>query len=100
MSTLVEIKAALDGMNTGFETWKKDQRELLDKLTKDSAEVRDRLEELEARAKSPGKTAGGLSDRKAYEHKQLFESWIRKSTDPVRQQTLANFEALELKDVT
>ena len=103
MSTLAEIKAAIDGMNTGFEAWKKTQAEQLDRLTKDSAEVRDRLEELEARAKSPGKTSSGITT-KDLEHRELFLKALRgKLVEPSTTMPLRNMEAelrIEAKDVT
>jgi HK97 family phage major capsid protein len=60
--------------------------------------LQERLEEIEAKASSPGRAAP-LST-KAREHKTLFEQWVRKPSDPARLQRLANFEDAEFKDVT
>ena len=86
-------------VDRNMEDLKKEHGEMMKTFRKELDGVTDRVEEIESKGSAPGKT-GSLSDRKAHEHKQLFESWFRKPTDPGRMQTLANFEALELKDVT
>jgi HK97 family phage major capsid protein len=72
MSVLAEVKQAVDEMNEGIETWKKiqdgklaDMKKQLDELKNggapagEVAALRDRIEELETRASSPGRTAPG-----------------------------------------
>lgn len=60
----------------------------------------DRLEELESRAKTPGKTA---ADKRADEHKDAFLTWMRhKGAMPQDEQRLYEIERkmMEAKDIT
>lgn len=132
MSTLLEIKGAIDKIGEAHEEFKKvnDQRlealksgneakaaELnvkLEKIEKDLSGLtalkktietemelqRDRIEELESRAKSPGKTAAA---KRQDEYKATFLDWVRnKGQSPVHEQKLHDLSRAmrEAKDVT
>ncbi|HEV8642375.1 MAG TPA: phage major capsid protein [Methylomirabilota bacterium] len=88
-----EVKESIERQTEGFQILKKSYEDR-------HAKLEDRLEELESRASSPGKTAG--ASRFEHEHKQIFTTWLRKPTDPSRKNALADFEAraLEHKDIT
>jgi HK97 family phage major capsid protein len=127
MSTLVEIKSAIDKQAEAFEEFKKvnDQRlkavengneakaiELSEKLGKIEADVtkwgslkksledemtlqRDRIEELESRQKSPGKTA---AEKVKDEYKETFIDWMRnKGQSPMHEQKM---QEIQKKDIT
>jgi HK97 family phage major capsid protein len=53
------------------------------------ATLRDRIEELEARAGTPGITRG---DKVDHEHTKLFTAWLRAPSDPQAQTELNNYE--------
>ena len=106
MSSMIEIKRAIDGIGESFEAYKEtndarieaiksgkdgEAKELDKKLARIETDVtkfselkkqleveatlnRERIEELEARASNPGKTA---ADKLKDEHKTVFESWVR-----------------------
>ncbi len=62
--------------------------------------IRERVEELESRASSPGKTA---SEKRQDEYKNLFVGWIRnKGQSPMHEQQMYDLQRrmLEAKDVT
>lgn len=127
MSTLLEIKAAIDKIGEAHEEFKKvnDQRieavktgndakalELtakLEKIEKDLSGLtalkknveqemefqKERIEELESRAKQPGKTA---EQKMKDEHKSAFIAWVRnKGQDASAEQKM---QELQKKDVT
>src|SRR5437870_1056108 len=95
---VTDIRELIENQKEAFEAFISRYDEKFAAKNTEIAALRERLEELETRASSPGRT-GALS-HKAREHKQLFEAWIRKPSDASRMQTLANFEAVEFKDVT
>src|SRR5690242_12922013 len=132
MSTFVEIKQAIDGMNTAFEEFKKvnDQRleavksgnevkareldeklvridkevsqfsELRKKLEEEQAFQKERLEELEAKASAPGKTA---AQKRHDEYKSTWIDWLRnKGQSPMHEAKLQDLQRkmIEAKDVT
>ena len=106
MSSMIEIKRAIDGIGESFEAYKEtndarieaiksgkdgEAKELDKKLARIETDVtkfselkkqleveatlnRERIEELEARASNPGKTA---ADKLKDEHKTVFKSWVR-----------------------
>ena len=75
-------------------------RAAIKQLQGENAAYLERIEELESRAKSPGKTAGGQS-REQVEHKALFEAWLRRPGDATAKMRLEEFQvALSRKDVT
>lgn len=106
--------ARIDAIKAGNETKAK---ELDQKLTKIDADVskfselkkhieieqenqRERIEELEAKGKTPGKTA---SQQRADEYKATFVEWVRgRGQSPVAEQKMLDLQrkALEAKDVT
>jgi HK97 family phage major capsid protein len=94
---LSEIKTALDGFTSTV-----DKR--LKAVTDENTELRDRLEELEAKGKTPGKTSGsgdGAYTRDQLEHKTVFVEWLRKPTDISRKQRLEEAQReMETKDVS
>lgn len=96
--TFREIKQALDDQHEAQKLWQGTFDEKMKKIEQERAEDRERLEAMESKAIAPGRT--GAPSRKAAEHRKLFDAWMRKPGDPVRLQELANYERLELKDVT
>jgi HK97 family phage major capsid protein len=76
------IKATFDKMSTKVDALEK---------------LQERVEEIEARRSSPGKTR---DEKAAREHVERFTNWLRKSTDPRREAELRDFEDKEFKDVT
>jgi predicted phage gp36 major capsid-like protein len=68
------------------------------KHDKELGEFRERLEEIESKRSSPGRTVS--SNSVAREHRQLFDAWLRKPGDSARELKLRNFEEAEFKDVT
>lgn len=132
MSTMLDIKNAIDKQMEAFEAFKatNDERiaavksgneakaaELGDKLAKIEKDVskftelksqleiemnlnRERLEELEAAASNPKKTA---DDKLRDEHKDTFVNWMRnKGSSPIDEQKLQDLQRkmFERKDVT
>lgn len=82
-------------------------RELQDaalaKQEKTIAALQDRLEEMEARASSPGSTVGKgtVAEREQKDHTNLFLKWFRRPTDVGARQELENIEAhLARKDMS
>lgn len=90
---LTEIRDAVEMQNGAWEIYKKtlDERE---------ERLKDRIEELESRAGSPGKTGRPLSESLQRKHVEVFTDWIRKPTESQRILTLENFQSVEMKDVT
>jgi HK97 family phage major capsid protein len=94
-----EVKTTIDNLNEAFKSWKEKHEARMNKF---EDEVTGRLEELEAKASSPGKTGGPTSSRFEREWIDVFTRWMRKPTDPARKNALADFEhhAIERKDIT
>ena len=88
------IKEAIDRQGVAFDAFRKNQNERLDQISGDTAALRDRVEELESRRNSPGKT--GTEVKAAREHSQLFTDWIRKPHDGGRKQALGDFQSKAL----
>jgi HK97 family phage major capsid protein len=88
---------AIEQNRVAFDSWKKNHDGKLDSLV-------DRVEELEARGKMPGKTASagdGAYTRDQIEHKTVFLEWLRKPDDVQRKQRLTEAEReMEKKDVS
>jgi HK97 family phage major capsid protein len=68
----------------------------IEKLLKEHGEKWNALEELQARASSPGKTGDTAASR---EHKKRFEAWLRKPHDSHAKNELDEFERREAKAV-
>ena len=131
MSTLLEIKEVIDGVNTAFDLFKKTNDERLEALkkgqesraseldqklakietdisvgTKKKSEYdtelqlqRERIEELESRARTPGKTA---IEQRQDEYKKAFFDWLRnKAAHPMDEMKLRDMQKkmLEQKDI-
>jgi HK97 family phage major capsid protein len=94
---LAEIKTALDGFTSTV-----DQR--LKAVTAENAELKDRIEELEAKGGTPGKTGGGLPEgitREDRQHTEVFTKWIRDPQNRTKASQLAECESdMQHKDVT
>ncbi len=132
MSSLLEIKKAIDDMGEAFDAYKKtnDERlkaaelgntdvaeklgiklgkididvqkfsELKVRLEKEFQLDRERIEELEARAQRPGRTA---TEKRHDEYKTTFVNWIRdKGQSPMHEAKLHELtkEMVEKKDIT
>jgi HK97 family phage major capsid protein len=106
--------ARLAAVASGNESRAKELDEKLGKLNKDLSELsvfikkseselqfnRERLEELEARASSPGKTA---SQKRQGEHTDIFRKWMRsRGPDPMLEHRLHEIERnmYEAKDIS
>jgi HK97 family phage major capsid protein len=81
---LEEIKSALDERDTVI-------AKKLAAVEEDNAELRERLEQWEAKASSPGKTANGET-HEMHEHKKLFNAWLRRPRDSETNRKLTEFE--------
>jgi HK97 family phage major capsid protein len=71
----------------------------IEKMFKEQANLRERLEEIEASASAPRNFATGMSRADA-EHCKRFDAWLRKPHDATTKQALENFEAAERKEVS
>lgn len=70
MKTLIQEKFEENLLNSKdlMESWRGVQGKRVDELTKKNEELQDRIEELEARGKHPGKTGSYSAERKAFEN--------------------------------
>jgi len=106
--------ARLDAVKTGNESKATELGTKLDKIEKDVSQFselkkkieleqqvqKDRIEELEAKASSPGKT---MQQKRRDEHKDLFIDWVRnKGENPVLAAQLTDLQKkmIEQKDIT
>jgi HK97 family phage major capsid protein len=106
--------ARLEAVKTGNESKATELNAKLEKIDKDLAQFtelkkkieleqqvqKDRIEELEAKASSPGKTA---AQKRRDEYKDCFVDWLRnKGQGPVQEQKLQDLQKkmIEQKDVT
>src|SRR6187455_213456 len=93
---LAEIKTALDGFTSTV-----DKR--LKSVTDENAELKDRLEELEAKGKTGGfgnKLPDGITKHDR-EHTETFCKWIRDPRNETKKRVLLECESdLQHKDVT
>jgi hypothetical protein len=93
MDLATELKAALAERDAAMKATFDKMSTKLDVLD----HMQERIEGLEARRSSVGKT---FHEKVSREHVQRFTSWLRKSTDPRREAELRDFQDKELKDVT
>jgi HK97 family phage major capsid protein len=70
-----KLTETLESIGVAFDEFKRRNGETLDEYKARFAELTERLEDLESRQRSPGKTAGPNSG--AREHRQRWEKWIR-----------------------
>lgn len=90
---LQDLKAAIDGYSAATAA-------ALKQTTTDIEALLDRIEELESKGKTPGKT-GAAQTAEAREHKKRFEAWLRKPNDNATKQALGDFESkMETKEVS
>jgi HK97 family phage major capsid protein len=89
MSDLPALTKSINAIGENFDAFAKRNSTRFD-------ELQERLEQIEARASSPGKT---IETRATREHKARFENWLRRPRDPHAQQELHNFERIEGKAV-
>jgi HK97 family phage major capsid protein len=70
-----------------------DRLEAIDKKSGDRFdEMQERIEEIEARKSTPGKTGGDGETAESREHMKLFDAWIRKPKHPETNRKLSEFE--------
>lgn len=90
-----EIKAAIDRQHEAIEAWR-------EKHDGQQAEILNRIEELEAKASTPGRgslTAAETAESR--EHKKRFTAWLRKPYDGATKQALGELQdKLNIKSVT
>jgi HK97 family phage major capsid protein len=60
------------------------------KNTEQLEQLLDRIENIESKGVSPGKSAGGTSEQR--EHMKLFDAWVRNPKHPETNRKLAEFE--------
>jgi HK97 family phage major capsid protein len=94
-----DILAAIQESGKAFEEFKAGHNKRLDKFGAQIDGVVERVEELEARGKTPGKTGGVASEHR--EHTEVFCKWIRDPQNATKKALLNECESdLEHKDVT
>jgi Phage capsid family len=93
MELVAELKAALAERDDAIAG----RLGSIEKLLKEHGEKWSALEDLQARASSPGRTAGETAATR--EHKKRFEAWLRRPRDSHTKQELENFERAEFKAV-
>jgi HK97 family phage major capsid protein len=86
-----EIKEAIGETAKGFEQFKAGQSKKLDELDRDIDDVVDRVEELESKKNSIGKTSGETKESRM--HATLFEDWMRHPFDGSKRQALGDFQS-------
>jgi HK97 family phage major capsid protein len=93
-----DLVQTIENVGTAFDTFKKTQEVAQAELQTRQLELLDRIEELESRASTPGKTA---QIKRNDEHMRLFTAWLRKPHDEKARTELGNFQSdLERKDVS
>ena len=93
MDLAAELKEALGERDRAMKATFDKMSTKVDALEK----LQERVEEIEARRSSPGKTR---DEKVAREHVERFTNWLRKSTDPRREAELRDFQDKEVADVT
>jgi len=93
---------AVEGTKAAIELISKDQKKDIEQLKAEVADLKDRVEEREAKGKSPGRTeTDAPASRQAREHLDRFTKWVRRPHDGGAQQALAQIQSdIEHKDVT
>jgi HK97 family phage major capsid protein len=93
-SKATELGAKLDKIDADVAKFS----ELKKKSELEAQALKDRIEELEAKASSPGKTA---QEKRSTEHKSIFHEWIRQPS-PMAEAKLKDHEKkmIEAKDIT
>jgi HK97 family phage major capsid protein len=87
-----EIKSAIDKMGEAQDVFVKSQRERLDGFQKGIDGLTDRIEGIEAKANTPGRTGDPGETKESREHIALFKSWLRAPKNPETNRKLSEFE--------
>jgi HK97 family phage major capsid protein len=97
MPTLQELTAELDARDAAIAK----KMAAFDGLKAENDELRGRLEDLEARAKTPGSTSPQRGNEESREHRKRFDAWLRRPLDSEAKNALGEFESqLRKKAVT
>jgi HK97 family phage major capsid protein len=97
MQRMSDVTTAIEKMGKSWETWQGDAKSTINELGEAHDQLRDRVEELEAKRGTPGKTAG--ETKESAEHMKLFDAWVRAPRHPETNRKLSEFE-LHAKSVS
>jgi HK97 family phage major capsid protein len=96
--TMPELLGAITRIGDAHEAFVKSWGGAVTSVKGEVAELRDRLEEIEAKGYGPGRLAAG-SNAESREHVKLFEAWLRAPRNGETNRKIAEFE-MQAKSVS
>jgi HK97 family phage major capsid protein len=88
---MTEIKSAVDKMGEAHAAWTEKARATINEIGEEVDDIRDRLEQIEAKGSTPGRPASG-QNAESREHEKLFSDWVRNPKNPDSQRKLTEFQ--------